>query len=150
MADALADVMKDQNEKAKIRQAGPSKKRKTSPATWMAFFILSALSAYVWFGSPPWLAPSPPSLSPALADAGLRMEVFQQALLIEAFREVEGRLPSDLAEAGNALTEVEYDRIDALNYRLGLAGQTGAVEYVSTESLDAFLGNSLQVVRQGG
>jgi len=78
------------------------------------------------------------------------MEVFQQALLIEEFREAEDRLPNDLSEAGDASSEVEYDQIDAQDYRLTLASQGRTVEYVSTGSLDAFLGNSLQVIRHGG
>jgi len=152
MADALADVLRDQNEKAKSRLDAPStkKKRKTSPATWVVFVVFSVLLGYIWFASPSWLNTAPPVPSPALADAGLRMEVLGQALLIEEFREAEGRLPNDLSEAGDPFSEVEYDRVDARDYRLRFAGRGGAVEYVSTESLDVFLGNSLQVIRQGG
>ncbi|MFH1764727.1 MAG: hypothetical protein ABIF09_11090 [Gemmatimonadota bacterium] len=152
MADVLADVLKDQNEKAKRRQDLPSemKRRKTSPATWVALVGFSIFSGYIWIGSPSWLDPAPPTISSALADAGLRMEVFQQALRIEEFREAEGRLPNDLSEAGDPFSEVEYSRIDARAYRLSFAGPGGRVEYVSTESLDAFLGNSLQVIRHGG
>ena len=152
MADALADVLKDQDEKAKSRIAAPSreKRRKTSPFTWVMLVVSSGLSGYVWLASPSWLEPPPPVLSPALAEAGLRMEVLQQALLIEGFREAEGRLPNDLSEAGDPYSEVDYRRIDARNYRLRFAGEGGAVEYVSTEPLDVFLGNSVQVIRRGG
>ena len=151
-ADALAAVLRDQKEKAQSRLDSPSKrkKRKTSPATWVAFVVFAALSGYIWFVSPPWLYTAPPSPSPALSDAGLRMEVLGQALLIEEFREAEGRLPNDLSEAGDPFSEVEYDRIDARDYRLRFSGRGGEVEYFSTESLDLFLGNSLQVIRQGG
>lgn len=151
MADALADVLRDQNEKARSRLDAPyEKKRKTSPATWVVFVACSVLLGYVWFASPSWLNTAPPVLSPALAAAGLRMEVFGQALLIEEFREAEGRLPNDLSEAGDPYSEVEYYRVDAQDYRLRFAGRGGAVEYVSTESLEVFLGNSLQVIRDGG
>ncbi|TFH66154.1 MAG: hypothetical protein E4G90_05030 [Gemmatimonadales bacterium] len=152
MANVLADVLKDQNEKAKRRQDLPSdkKRRKTSPVTWVALVGFSIFSAYIWIVSPSWLDPAPPAISSTLADAGLRMEVFQQAVLIEEFLENEGRLPNDLSEAGDPFSAVDYNRIDARAYRLSFAGQGGRVEYVSTEPLDAFLGNSLQVIRQGG
>ncbi len=46
MADALADVLKDQNERAKSRQGHPSdkKRRKTSPVTWVALVGFSIFS----------------------------------------------------------------------------------------------------------
>jgi len=151
VAEALADVLKDQNQKAKDRLDAPPKgKKRTSPGTWAAFVLAMGLSGYVWIGSPSWLDTAPPALPPALVEAGFRMEVFQQALLIEEFREAEDRLPDDLSEAGDASSEVEYVQIDARDFRLNLAGQGRTVEYVSTGSLEAFLGNSIQVIRHGG
>ncbi len=151
VAEALADVLKDQNQKAKDRlDASPRGKKKASPGTWAAFVLAMGLSGYVWIGSPSWLDTAPSALPPALVEAGLRMEVFQHAVLIEEFREAEDRLPNDLSEAADASSEVEYDQIDAQNYRLTLASQDRTVEYVSTGSLEAFLGNSLQVIRHGG
>jgi len=154
MADALAEVLKDQTAKAETRKVAEAKKKtkrkKTSPLAWVALIVFAGLSGYVWFGSPTWLESDPPPISPALSDAGLRLEVFQQALRIEEFREVEGRLPEDLAEAGDPFTEVEYERLGDDRYRLAYSGPLGAVEYSSTDSLDAFLGNALQVIRQGG
>jgi len=152
VADALADVLRDQNEKAKSRLDAPSKggKRKTSRATWAVFVVSSALLGYVWLGSPSWISTSPPLPSPAMADAGLRMEVFGQALLIEEFRETEGRLPNDLSEAGDPFSEVEYHRIDARDYRLNFAGRGGTVESASTETLATVLGNARRGIRLGG
>ena len=154
IADALAEVLKDQSEKAKKRVATkPQPKKKTAPLTWGALVVFSAASAYIWLGSPSWLDPSPPAPPPTLAEAGLRMEVFQEALLVEEFREREGRLPVDLAEAGDPDSEVAYARMDDGTYRLlleGLSQSPAGVEYVSTDSLEGFLGNSLQTIHQGG
>ena len=78
------------------------------------------------------------------------MEVFQQALLVDQFLENQGRLPENLAEAGASSTEVEYQKLDAGNYRLALSSPVASVEYISTDSLDEFLGDSFQLIRQGG
>jgi hypothetical protein len=152
MADTLAEVLRDQNEKAKGWQKSPDGhgRRKTSPFTWVVLFAGLFLSGFVWFAPPSWLDPSPTPLSPALTEAGLRMEVFQQALLVKQFLENQGRLPDDLAEAGAPYTEVGYQKIDAGRYRLTLFSPVASVEYLSTDSLETFLGNSLQIIRQGG
>ena len=151
MADALADVLKDQTDKGENRGKGPPQMgRKTSPMVWAALVVFSVLSGYVWFGSPSWLAYAPPGVPATLAEAGLRMEVFQQAVLVEEFLEDEGRLPNDLAEAGDPFSDVEYDKIDARTFRLASSADGHAVEYISTDSLNVFLGNALQIIRRGG
>lgn len=152
MADALAEVLKDETAKAETRQAAAKKKKKkkTAPVTWLALLVFTVLSGYVWLGSPSWLESGPPPVPPTLSDAGLRLEVFRQALLVEEFKEAQGRLPQDLAEAGDPFSEVDYERLDDGTYRLAFSGPFGSVEYSSGDSLDAFLGNALQVIRQGG
>lgn len=112
--------------------------------------LLMGLSGYIWFGSPSWLASGPAPISPALAEAGARMEIFHEALLVEDFIEAEGRLPTDLIEAGDSFPEVQYQQVDPTTYRLTLAGPGGEVEYVSNDSLELFLGEAEQVIRTGG
>ncbi len=155
MADALADVLQEQKEKVAKRKEAPTRpENKTSPAVWVAFALFTAISAYVWFGSPAWLSADPDPVPPSLAEAGLKMEVFYQAVLVEDFLEAEGRLPNDLAEAGDPFSEVEYVKIDARTYRLALAGLGEAsgveVEYLSTDPLDSFLGDAPRRIRMGG
>lgn len=151
MADALADVLKDQGDKAKRRKEVASRRRRTTPpVTWVAFVLLSIISGYLWIGSPSWLHPAPPDpISPALEDAGLRMELFHQALLVEGFRSREGRLPNSLSEAGDPFSEVEYHQVNGQAYRLVSAGGLGRVEYASTDSLELFLGDAAQVIEAG-
>jgi len=152
MASALADVLKDQSEKSQSwKGVGSQRKRATSPVTWVAFLLLSSLSGYLWVGSPDWLQPAPPeAVSVALGDAGLRMEVFNQALLIEEFRDREGRLPNSLFEAGSPLSEVEYQVVDGQAYRLAATSEVGRVEYASADSLELFLGDAALRIRGGG
>lgn len=152
MADTLAEVLKEQAKRAEGWREPTAKRAqgKTSPFTWVVLIVGSVLAGYVWFAPPAWLDPSPDPLSPTLADAGLRMEVFQQALVVEQFLSDRGRLPDDLAEAGATTTNVEYQKIDAANFRLALSSPVASVEYLSTESLDGFLGAAFQIIRRGG
>lgn len=152
MADALADVMKDQNEKAASREvAGARAERRTSPVTWVAFLLLSAFSGYLWLGSPSWLQPETPNpVTPALHDAGLRMEIYNQALLVESFKGLQGRLPNSLAEAGDPFTVVQYERLDGDRYRLIMTGEGEALEYRSGDPLLEFLGDAPRVIEEGG
>jgi len=153
MAGALADVMKQQADKAQSqREADAERKkgRKSSPFTWVLFLALSAVSAYIWIGSPDWLESKPAPVPPELAAAGLRMEVHQQALMVNRYLEDSGRLPETLAEAGIGETGVVYTPVGEARYRLELTGPKGSVEYDSDEPLDLFLGDALHVIRQGG
>ena len=153
MAGALADVMKQQADKAQSlreAEAGRKRARRTSPVTWVLFVVLSAISAYVWIGSPEWLESGPAPVPPALAEAGLRMEVFEHALMVNDYLAASGRLPRDLSEAGIEETNVAYARVDDVRYRLELSGPLGSVEYDSDEPLDLFVDDALQVIRQGG
>jgi hypothetical protein len=151
ISDTLAEAVQDQAEKAKARsEASVPKERGSPPVAWAAVVLLSILSLYLWFGSPSWLEPAPPEPLPLMfEDAGLRMEIFHQALNVEEFLEVEGRLPSDLAESGDS-SDVQYERLEDQRYRLWLEGSAGAVEYVSTDSLELFLGDAAERVREGG
>ncbi len=154
MASALADVLEDQALKARRRaEASKPMAWRTGPLLLGALAFLSALSVYLWFGNPAWLEPAAPEpQSPAVQDAGLRMEVYLQALRVEEFLKEEGRLPNSLEEAGDPFTQVSYERLDRERYRMSLAGPDFdlTVTYLSTEPLDEFLGNASRVIREGG
>ena len=154
MADALADVLKEESEKARDRRETDEKKKKdrrgTGPGAWLAFGVFAVLAGYVWVGSPAWLDSSPPPVPPPLLEAGMRMEIFQSALVVEEFLENRGRLPDDLGEAGEPDAEVQYEALDRETYRLSLAGPQGSLEHVSSDSLELFLGDAVQVIQTGG
>ena len=153
MAGALADVMQDQAQKIQSRQdveAQRKKRKRPSPIRWVALVLLSAVLAYIWLGSPTWLESGPAPIPPALAEAGLRMEVFQQAVVVNQFLEQRGRLPQDISETGARASDVIFTPLNAQTFRLELSTPLGEVEYVSSQPLDEFLGNSFEVIRQGG
>jgi len=78
------------------------------------------------------------------------MEVFNQALLVEEFRDREGRLPNSLFEAGDPLSEVDYRVVNGQVYRLAAESETGRVEYTSSDSLELFLGDAAWTIKGGG
>jgi hypothetical protein len=153
MAGALADVMEDQAQKAEsIREVEARRKegRKHGPGAWILLILLLAVSAYIWIGSPAWLEAGPEPLPENLVDAGLRVEVYQQALLVNAFIESNQRLPESLEDVIDGETRVTLTPLNGLDYRLEITGPGGPVDYVSTDPLDRFLGNSMQIIQQGG
>jgi len=151
IAEAVAHVLEYQAEKARsLAEVQPPAERGFPLFRWLLFFVLLSVSLYLWFGSPAWLQPAPPPALPlAYEEAGLRMEIYHAALLVEDFREEEGRLPSTLGEAGDPFSELRYERLDARTYRLAGSTERLSLEYVSTEPLEAFLGDAPEVIRRG-
>ena len=149
--DAIADVLDDQAEKARTRKEAPvPREGRSGPLVWVAFVVLTAISTYVWFASPEWLeAPVSEPAPPELAEAGIRMEVYLQAVNVQDFLDREGRLPNSLEEVGDPFTLVVYERLDADRYRLSLDGPDGVVMYQSTDPLEGLMGNAMQTIREG-
>ena len=78
------------------------------------------------------------------------MEVFQQAVVVIQFLEEQGRLPRDISETGARDSDVVFTPLNGQTFRLELSTPLGEVEYVSSQPLGEFLGNSFEVIRQGG
>ncbi len=151
IADAVADVMKDQAEKAVIRDEIASKlDRPPSPISWLVLCALTVLSLLLWLTAPSSLAPPPPEPLPgAFLEAGLRMELYLGALDVEGYRRDQGRLPNSLAEAGRPFSEVEYERTGGRSYRLWIPGPEGIIQLASSDSLELFLGDAPEILRGG-
>jgi hypothetical protein len=152
LADAVAEVMKDQAEKAVVREEALAPLDQPPSATpWIALGVLTLISLFLWFGSPGFLETSPlEPLPPDVQEAGVRMEIYLQALKVQEYLRDEGRLPNSLAEAGDPFSPVEYERMDRRSYRLWLQGPAGIVELTTADSLEAFLGNARQIIGGGG
>ena len=148
IAGALADVLEDQKAKAKARKDGKvPRSRRTGPLKVGLLAVSCLVSLYLWFGSPSWLSTSGDNpVPPELAAAGMRMEMYLQALRVEDFLSREGRLPSSLAEAGEPFTEVQYERLDGRRYRLAMSGPGGVLSYMSSDSLELFLGGAMEII----
>ena len=152
IVDTLADVLRDQEERAK--------KRSQRPVPWTTrhrgaltgiLLILAASSIYLWAFPPGWLsAPAARPPPPELLEAGVRMEIYLTALRVRAFQEDAGRLPNSLEEAGDAYSTVAYERLDSQRFSLSLRGPAGTLIYRSWEPLDGFLGDACEIMAEAG
>ena len=152
LVGALADVLEDQKAKAKARkEVKAPRSARSGPFKAGVLLVLSVISAYLWFGSPPWLSTEGDNpVSPELQEAGAKMELYLHAIRIEEFWSREGRLPSSLAEIGEPESQVQFDRTGQNGYRLAIAGPQGIISYMSSDSLDLLLGNTLEVIGGAG
>lgn len=101
---------------------------------------------------PMWLVgpKQPPSETPPVAAASLRLALVRQHSLIVAFSKTRGRLPASLAEAGDSVPGVRYQRIGTGVFRLTANAGDSIVVLESTDSIGAFLGKSIGVIRNRG
>ena len=107
-----------------------------------ALGVVLAIALVLAFAPPAWiLPPAQPTPSATEREAGVRFAIFLQAQQIEQFRGTRGRLPSTLEEAGQPVPGVVY-LVSGSTYQLrSVADQ--AIAYNSTDSLYAFLGQSM-------
>lgn len=113
-------------------------------AVFAAFFV------YLLLFQPRWIAPSAASPIPTAAiDDGLRASIFITVRHIEAFRDAQGRLPTDLAEAGGGRAEVVYRRVDTDTYQLTATTGETELTYTSSDPLEVFVRGSLRVLGGG-
>jgi len=101
---------------------------------------------------PTWLVgpKAPPPETPAVAAASLRLEMFRQHSLIVNFSKAHGRLPRNLAEAGDRGTVVQYERTGDSTFRLTATAGDSIIVFQSTDSIEAFLGQSIAAIRNRG
>ncbi len=150
MAAALADVLEHAAKTADAQERAGKPHRYTSPLHWFSLGILTAVSAYFWIGPPEWMQPEPPPQPTAqLEEAGLRMNLYLQAMRIESFRAAEGRLPASLVEAGDPIGNVVYRRIDEQTYHLSGTSDNLVLGFTSTEPLETLLADAMEVIQRG-
>ena len=108
-----------------------------------ALGVVLAIALVLAFAPPAWvLPPSPPTPSTAEQEASVRFAIFLQAQQIEQFRGTRGRLPATLEEAGQPVPGVVYLVNSGSTYQLRSISDQ-AIAYNSTDSLYAFLGQSM-------
>lgn len=96
---------------------------------------------------PEWVFPPPPAVeSPEVTVASMRMVLVRERQRVERYRQEHGRLPQTLAEAGGQLPNVEIAHDADGGYLLRATEGSMALELHSSEALETFLGNSLQVL----
>jgi len=114
---------------------------------WTGLTLAGACAGYVAGVQPDWAFPNKPvAESPELTVASMRLSLVRERQRVEAFRQREGRLPTSLTEAGGTATNIEMVAQPGNGYLLRTVQNGTALELRSSEPLDAFLGNSLQLI----
>ena len=110
-ARALAAVLRDQAEREEAAQHAEALRLRHTRIRRAVLAVAWVGMAYVWFGSPSWLKVAPPP-QPTLKDEtqALRVDIFLQPQMIEAYRKARGRLPYVLPESGPPFPVMRYHR----------------------------------------
>jgi hypothetical protein len=146
-ARVLAEVLRDQEERAdgaRAAEEGRLRRRRfrrgALVATWVGV-------AYVWIATPSWLrVESPPDPTVEEETKALRVNVFLQTQAIESYRIERGRLPYVLQEAGPPFRGMEYRRRDSRSYDLQGRSDLVTLRYSSEESPFLFVGTAADLL----
>jgi hypothetical protein len=118
---------------------------------WTCLGLFVAIGGGVLIFRPDWIYPAPPpEEAPGLTDASIRLAMVRERQRVQAFVQANGVLPSSMAEAGGTLAGLALIPDDGSGYTLRYSGVGQVVELRSTDSLEGFLGNSLQVILTRG
>jgi len=148
-ARALADVMRDQAERADAARQTEERRAKRTRIRRGALVATWVVVAYVWIATPSWLTvAAPPEPTVAEEAQSLRVNVFLQAQAIEAYRLRRGRLPYVLPEAGPPFRGMEYRRRDSRSYDLQGRSDRVILRYMSQESPFSFVGTAADFLTQ--
>lgn len=150
LLDAAQAAVADANEKASQRRRRP-----TSPATKTFFAIVSVLlfggGIYVLAARPHWLfTPPPPPETVAIQEASLRLTLVRETERVKRYRAQHRRLPASLDDAGSPVRGLTYQRQTDSTFRIIASFGSGTIGLSSTDSIGAFLGNSLKVIASRG
>jgi len=150
LLDAARAAIRDGDEKATqaalaARQVPQRRRLGILAVIGVAGIVLLVLQP-IWLVGPK----GPPPETPAVAAASLRLEMFRQHSLIVNFTKAHGRLPANLAEAGDSGTVVQYERTGDGTFRLTAAVGDSVIVLQSTDSMEAFLGRAIAAIRNRG
>jgi len=147
LLDAARAAIQDREEKAaEAARAGRLVPRKRRLGVLIllgtAGLIILALQP-MWLVGPKALPVEPPPV----AAASLRLALVRQWSQIVEFARTRGRLPANLAEMGDSVPGIGFERTGEGAFRLtGHAGDSMIVLH-STDSIPAFLGQSIGIIR---
>ncbi len=152
LLDAFDQVIKaDAEQRGKPAERSRQRKWLLHPVAMLALLVLFTTVGYLGFVRPPWLFDrgAPPE-NAAVQDASLRLGMAMQYQRLERFRQANGRLPQSLAEVGEPMQGISYERVGADQFVL--RGRNGGVslQLRSTDSVRDFVANSYTVIQRRG
>lgn len=129
-------------------QPVPPESPRTRP--WLVMASIAGMLATVAVTAivrPDWVFPAGLGAeTPELSEASLRLAMVRERQRIEAFQRREGRLPATLAEAGGHGGGLRYTPREDGTYAIEATLGRAQIVLASNHSVQAFLGNSLQVI----
>lgn len=150
-ARALAEVLRDQVERAEAARDAEERRGKHTRIRRGVLVGAWVLAAYVWLASPSWLRVEPPPMPTVAVEAqSLRLNVFLQTQAIEAYRSERGRLPFVLQEAGPPFRGMEYRRFDSRSYQLQGRSDRVILRYHSDQPPMEFVAGAAGLLAVGG
>jgi hypothetical protein len=145
LVQAFQDVVRDEQ----VKRTTPLKPER--PASRLPFQIgmiaIAIVLAAILALQPAWLFPKPPTESPALQEASLRVRMYVQIDRIEQFRTAKARLPATLGEAGIDSTGLTYSA-GSDSYSLSGVNRGVTLTYTSSQAPKDFLGSSYRLLAQ--
>lgn len=150
LLDAARVAIQDREEKA--AEAALAARNVPRKGRMGVLILLGVAGLVLLVLQPTWLAGPKqlPPETPRVAAASLRLALVRQHSLIVAFTKTRGRLPADLAEAGDSLPGVRYQRVGTGAFRLTANAGDSIIVLESTDSIRAFLGQSIGILRNRG
>ncbi len=146
-ARALAEVLRDQAERAEAALEAEGRRDRRARLRRGVLLGTWAVVAWVWIASPSWFRVEPPPKPPVAVEAqSLRLNVFLQSQAIEAYRAQRGRLPFVLQEAGPPFRGMEYRRFDSRSYELQGRSDRVILRYHSDQPAQEFVGAAAEML----
>jgi hypothetical protein len=150
LLDAARAAIRDGEEKALLAAIAAREKPRKRRMGVLA--VIGVAGIVILIMQPMWLVgpKALPAETPAVAAASLRLEMFRHHSLIVNFTKAHGRLPTNLAEAGDRGTVVRYERTGDSTFRLTATVGDSLIVLQSTDSMEAFLGRAIAAIRNRG
>jgi hypothetical protein len=159
-ARIVAEVMQDQARRRAVREAADAARADESDTSFfvqVGLLVAGTFFFYLLFFSPAWIAPAASEpISVQSTEDGLRVAIYLTASQIEDFRNRQGRLPRSMAELSGdeepsgARGSVRYERIGEDLFMVQASTGTTTLQYVSSEPLGEFVGDTWDRVLDGG
>ncbi|GMV08132.1 MAG: hypothetical protein AMXMBFR53_44070 [Gemmatimonadota bacterium] len=150
--DAVADVLRDQAERAHKREEASRPPRDRTPLLWGVAVVLAGAAGWLWLAPPAFILPPPlPAPPPELVEAEVRMTLYQAVLRLEAFRDSAGAYPERLEQAFEGLEDLEglvYLRVAPGQIRLEASRGAARAAYRTGDSLAALAGEAVRVMQR--
>lgn len=148
--DAVADVLRDQAERAERSKASHRPPPDRTPVFWAVAALCTAATIWVTVSPPGLLRPPPaPPPPPRLMEAELRMTVVQAVLRLEAFLDSAGALPLELVTAFEGPEDVEglhYERLAPDRFRLSAVRGDAVLLFESGDSIGPWIAEARGVM----